>query len=50
MSITGDMIIDYEMATPDEFLDFYYDQAMSQHYSDLEEMAQEKDSNDTNIQ
>ena len=26
MSITGDMVIDYEMATPDEFLEFYQQQ------------------------
>jgi len=23
MSITGDIIIDYEMATPDEFIEYY---------------------------
>ena len=33
--ITGDMIIDYEMASPDEFLDYY------ESYSDLEEKANE---------
>ena len=36
MSITGDMIIDYEMASPDEFLD-YYGERLEQDYGELEE-------------
>lgn len=42
MSITGDMIIDYEMATPDEFIDYYQTQREMQHYSDLEEIAEKQ--------
>ena len=40
MSITGDMVIDYEMASPDEFIDYYGDDE-GQYYSDLEEKARE---------
>lgn len=40
--ITGDMIVDYEMATPDEFFEFYSDLK----YSGLEEKAMRDDKND----
>ena len=35
--ITGDMIVDYEIASPDEFIDFY-----QKDYSHLEELAQKE--------
>ncbi len=40
MSITGDMVIDYEMASTDEFLEYY---GWLSELSVLEEMAMEEE-------
>lgn len=43
--ITGDMIVDYEMANPDEFLEFYQEMKYP-NYSDLEAKVKRDDKND----
>lgn len=41
--ITGDMIIDYEMASPDEWLEYYSDLGKEPDLSELEDkLVQEK--------
>ena len=47
MSITGDILIDYEMATYEEFMDYYEEKCYSefydeeQYYSELENKLNE---------
>lgn len=43
--ITGDMIVDYEMATPDEFIG-YYSELMYPDYSELEEKVKRNDNDE----